>query len=67
MLKALAVIAAILVVAAAVVLVWAATKPDTFRVERSATIKAPPEKIFPLSPTSISGDGGRPTKRAIPI
>lgn len=48
MLKALAVIAAILVVAAAVVLVWAATKPDTFRVERSATIKAPPEKIFPL-------------------
>ena len=48
MLKALAVIAAILVVAAAVVLVWAATKPDTFRVERSATIKAPPDKIFPL-------------------
>ena len=27
---------------------WAATKPDTFRVERSATIKAPPDKILPL-------------------
>jgi hypothetical protein len=30
------------------VLAYAATKPDTFSVERSATIKAPPEKIFPL-------------------
>jgi uncharacterized protein YndB with AHSA1/START domain len=26
----------------------AATRPDTFRVERTATIKAPPERIFPL-------------------
>jgi hypothetical protein len=32
----------------AAVLVYAATGPDTFRVYRSATIKAPPEKIFPL-------------------
>jgi hypothetical protein len=30
------------------VLALAATKPDTFRVERSVSIKAPPEKIFPL-------------------
>ena len=30
------------------ILVLAATKPDTFRVERSISIKAPPEKIFPL-------------------
>ena len=30
----------------AVILVLAAMKPDTFRVERSATINAPPEKIF---------------------
>jgi hypothetical protein len=29
-------------------LVFAATKPDTFGVQRSASIKAPPEKIFPL-------------------
>lgn len=32
----------------AALLGWAATKPDTFRVERSATIKAPPEKLLPL-------------------
>lgn len=31
-----------------VVLIYAATKPDTFRVERSISIKAPAEKIFPL-------------------
>lgn len=29
------------------VLIVAATRPDVFRVERSTTIKAPPEKIFP--------------------
>jgi uncharacterized protein YndB with AHSA1/START domain len=32
----------------AVVLAYAATKPDTFLIERSLTIKAPPEKIFAL-------------------
>jgi uncharacterized protein YndB with AHSA1/START domain len=30
------------------VVIIAATKPDSFRVERSATIKAAPEKIFAL-------------------
>jgi uncharacterized protein YndB with AHSA1/START domain len=29
-------------------LVYAATRPDSFRVERTATINAPPERIFPL-------------------
>ena len=29
-------------------LIYAATKPDTFRVQRTASIKAPPEKIFAL-------------------
>ena len=28
------------------VLLYAATKPDTFRVQRSTSIQAPPEKIF---------------------
>lgn len=37
-----------LVVIVAVILVWAATKPDTFSVQRSITINAPPEKIVPL-------------------
>jgi uncharacterized protein YndB with AHSA1/START domain len=36
------------VVLIAAVLVYAATKPDTFEVRRATTIKAPPEKIFPL-------------------
>jgi len=34
------------VVVIAAILAYAATKPDTFRVQRSASIKAPPEKIF---------------------
>lgn len=36
------------IVFVAVVLVLASTKPDTFRVERSASIKASPEKIFSI-------------------
>src|SRR6266513_2520241 len=38
----------VVVVVLAAILAFAATKPDTFRVQRGATIKAPPEKIFPL-------------------
>ena len=33
---------------AAAILAAAAARPDTFRIERSIRIKAPPEKIFPL-------------------
>lgn len=40
-------IAIVVVVLIAGVLVFAATRPDAFRVERSVTIKAPPEKIYP--------------------
>ena len=39
-------IAITLVVLIAALLVYAATRPDTFRVERTATMKAPPEKIY---------------------
>ena len=35
----------VVVVAVAGVLIFAATKPDVFRVTRSAAIKAPPERI----------------------
>ena len=48
MLKTLAYIAAVIVVVVAGILVYAATRPDMFRVQRTATIKAPPEKIFAL-------------------
>ena len=42
MLKTIAVVVVVLI---AGVLVYAATKPDVFRVQRTASIKAPPEKI----------------------
>jgi Polyketide cyclase / dehydrase and lipid transport len=42
------VIIGVLVVAVAAILGLAAMKPDAFRVQRSATIRAPREKIFPL-------------------
>ena len=42
----LKIIAIAVVVVLAGVLVFAATRPDSFRIERSAVIKAPPEKIF---------------------
>jgi uncharacterized protein YndB with AHSA1/START domain len=41
-------IALVIVVLVAALLAFAATKPDSFRVQRTASIKAPPEKIFPL-------------------
>jgi uncharacterized protein YndB with AHSA1/START domain len=48
MFETIAVIAAVLVLAIAAVLILASRKPDTFSVQRSASIHAPPEKIFPL-------------------
>ena len=45
MLKKAALVVAALVV---VLLVYAATRPDTLHVERAAGVKAPPEEIFPL-------------------
>jgi uncharacterized protein YndB with AHSA1/START domain len=48
MLKAIAVIAVILAIAVAVVLALAMTKQDEIRVQRTATIRAPAEAIFPL-------------------
>jgi hypothetical protein len=48
MLKIFAIIAAVLVVGIGIVLILAAMKPDQFRVQRTAAIKAPPDKIFLL-------------------
>jgi hypothetical protein len=41
-------ISLIVVVLVAAVLLFAATRPDSFRVERSVTIQAPPEKVIAL-------------------
>ncbi len=46
--KVLLWILGVLVVLVVAILAFAATKPDTFHVERTATINAPPEKIFAL-------------------
>ena len=46
MFEIIAIVAVVLAIAVAVVLILAAAKPVTFRVRRSATIKAPPEKVF---------------------
>ena len=45
MFKKIAIVVAVLI---AGVLIYAATKPDSFGVQRSTTIKAPPEKVFAL-------------------
>jgi uncharacterized protein YndB with AHSA1/START domain len=48
MLKAIVIVAIVLVVAAVAIVAYAAFQPNSFRVERSALIKAPADKIFPL-------------------
>ena len=45
MLKIIAIVVAVLIAA---LLAYAATRPDSFKVQRSALIKAPPEKVFAL-------------------
>lgn len=48
MLKIIGIIATVLIVGVGGVLAYAATKPDTFRVQRTTSIKAPPEKVYAL-------------------
>ena len=45
------------------VLAYAATRPDTFRVHRTASINAPPERIFPLINDLRSGERWSPYYR----
>ena len=46
MFEIIAIIAVVLAIA--IILILAAAKPDRFRVQRATTVKAPPERIFPL-------------------
>jgi uncharacterized protein YndB with AHSA1/START domain len=48
MLQIIGIIALVIAVILIAVLVYAATKPDGFRIQRTKAINAPPEKIFPL-------------------
>ena len=45
MLKIIGLITVALIVA---LLIYAATRPDTFRLQRSITINAPPDRVFPF-------------------
>jgi len=45
MFKVIAIVIAVLIAA---VLLYATTRPESFSVQRTAIIKAPPDKIFPL-------------------
>jgi hypothetical protein len=44
----LKIIGIVIVLAVVGLLVYAAMQPEEFRIERSATVKAPPERIYPL-------------------
>jgi hypothetical protein len=48
MFEIIAFIAVVLAIAIAVVLILAATKPDTLRVQRATSIRAPADKIFQM-------------------
>jgi hypothetical protein len=48
MFEIIAIIAVIIAIAIAVVLIPAAAKPNTLRVQRATSIKAPADRIFPL-------------------
>src|ERR1051325_8979252 len=48
MFEIIAIIAVVLAIAIAAVLILAATKPDTLRVQRAISIRAPADRIFPL-------------------
>jgi uncharacterized protein YndB with AHSA1/START domain len=63
MFKIIAIAVVVLVVA---VLVFAATKPDTFRVQRATSIKAPPERIFALINDLHSWSGWSPWEKKDP-
>lgn len=62
----LRIILLVVALAIAAVLVYATTRPDTFRVERTASIKAPPEKIFPLIDSLRAGEKWSPYYRKDP-
>ena len=66
MLEVIVIVAVVLAIAIAAILILAATKPDTFRIERSATVNAPPEKIFAVINDFHQWPAGRPGSTGIP-
>lgn len=48
MIELLSIVLLVLLIAVAALLIYAATRPDTFGVQRTTRVNASPEKIFPL-------------------
>jgi len=48
MFETIVIIAVVLAIIIVAILILAATKPGTFRIERTAAVNAPAEKVFPL-------------------
>lgn len=66
MLRILLAAIAVVAVAIAGILGYAAMQPDDFRIARSTTIKAPPEKIYPLMSDFRRGAEWSPYERKDP-
>jgi len=66
MLKILAIIVVVVLVVIAGILIYASTRPDSFRVQRSASIKAAPAKIFPLIDDLKAWTGWSPYEKKDP-
>src|SRR5580692_9585147 len=66
MLKILAIIVVVVLVVVAGILIYASTRPDSFRVQRSVGIKAPPQKIFPLIDDLKAWTGWSPYEKKDP-
>jgi hypothetical protein len=64
--KSLKIAAVVVLVALAGVLALAAMQPDRFGVRRAASIKAPPEKIFPLISDFSRWDAWSPYEKKDP-
>jgi uncharacterized protein YndB with AHSA1/START domain len=64
MINILAIVVAVLI---ASILVYAATRPDTFRVQRAASINAPPERIFALIDDLHGWDAWLPYEKKDPL
>ncbi len=54
------------VVLLAALLIYAATQPDTFRVQRATSIKAPPERIFAVLNDFLRWDAWSPWEKKDP-
>jgi uncharacterized protein YndB with AHSA1/START domain len=59
-------IAIVVVVLLASLFIYAAMRPDSFRIERATSIKAPPEKIFPLINDFHQWEGWSPWEKIDP-